>query len=460
MAYHADVRYLEGCNPALIERNASEFTRVRDLLVSLEQTATTARHHTVWESAHRHHYDARLADVHRLVAELCLGFDAARRALLRYADEVERARQWLRWGVEAESQLDTLISSVAVAITRDHQQAEPMRRWEDLRQTTGFLDWYAELGVDVERIRQAADRCHQQAGDAFGRALSIEQAAREDCVAALRRAHDELPDFRGDFRAAAGMIADLAPLQEEIRQAQQAPGSRLPGGGLPDNGFPAGDNRVSPALQQIREVAATLPAGVSPWQHEVVGSWSEQAHRDFVTANRELIRVAAHQSGLPADLLAAITWRESAGKPYVLDDAAALVREAANAEWSPVTPDNLPGRFGGSPDETSFGPLSVQLRRAAEVLGYNPDALSGDQRDEITSALRDPTQNLFIAARYLENLKAESGLAEVPTDQLTTQHYQELAARYNGGPYWLSTHSQDYGNDIVSLLDGARAALR
>jgi len=78
--------------------------------------------------------------------------------------------------------------------------------------------------------------------------------------------------------------------------------------------------------------------------------------------------------------------------------------------------------------------MAVQIRRAAEVLGYDPANLSDSQRAEIVSALKDPAQNMFITAKYLESLKAESDFADVPADQLALYQYEELAARYNGGP--------------------------
>ncbi|RPK89871.1 hypothetical protein [Streptomyces sp. ADI98-10] len=76
-------------------------------------------------------------------------------------------------------------------------------------------------------------------------------------------------------------------------------------------------------------------------------------------------------------------------------------------------------------DETSFGPIAIQIRRGAEVLGYDPDSLTGHQR-----AIVEPAQ------------------------------YQELAARYNGGPYWEGDQAQAYGRGFGNHLENARDALR
>ncbi|MGH3927066.1 MAG: hypothetical protein ACRDTT_30065 [Pseudonocardiaceae bacterium] len=104
--------------------------------------------------------------------------------------------------------------------------------------------------------------------------------------------------------------------------------------------------------------------------------------------------------------------------------------------------------------------MAVQIRRGAEVLGYDPEHLSDQQRDEIKSALKDPAQNIFIASEYLANLKAESEFAHVPADHMTPAQYEELAARYNGGPNWQGDHAQNYGENFTRHLGEAREALR
>ncbi|WP_228918025.1 hypothetical protein [Streptomyces sp. DH20] len=51
-------------------------------------------------------------------------------------------------------------------------------------------------------------------------------------------------------------------------------------------------------------------------------------------------------------------------------------------------PENLPSRRGGDPDETSFWPIAIQVRRGAEVLGYDPENLTGQQRTTVEESLR------------------------------------------------------------------------
>ncbi|MGH3902735.1 MAG: hypothetical protein ACRDTE_00810 [Pseudonocardiaceae bacterium] len=263
MAYHVDVEYLDECSPALIERNAAELGRTRDLLVSVEPSVHKARYGTVWESVHRRNFDTRLADVSRLVTELAEGFGKARTALVRYADEVEAAKQHLENGVDAEHTLGSLISQVAVPVTRT--------QWDDIRETTGFLDWLAELGMAADSIREDATRAYNQADDAFGRAQSVERAAREECLAELSAAYAALPDCRGDaFRDAAELAGQIAPLRAEAAQAGTDPHVGLPGSGVKGADFPvAAGAAVSPALQHIRTLLKSLPEGQSPWWHNI-----------------------------------------------------------------------------------------------------------------------------------------------------------------------------------------------
>ncbi|MGH3917219.1 MAG: hypothetical protein ACRDTC_27975 [Pseudonocardiaceae bacterium] len=48
----------------------------------------------------------------------------------------------------------------------------------------------------------------------------------------------------------------------------------------------------------------------------------------------------------------------------------------------------------------------------------------------------------------------------MPGDHLTAAQYEELAARYNGGPNWQGDHAQDYGKDVRKHLREAGEALR
>ncbi|MFI5689716.1 hypothetical protein [Streptomyces sp. NPDC051636] len=88
------------------------------------------------------------------------------------------------------------------------------------------------------------------------------------------------------------------------------------------------------------------------------------------------------------------------------------------------------------------------------------ERLTDAQRDQVVGAVKDPTQNIFVASEYLAQLKAESGFADVPPEQMTREQMQELAARYNGGPYYQDPNAQAYGRGFDRKLDDAKEALR
>ncbi|MEU6706986.1 hypothetical protein [Streptomyces wuyuanensis] len=56
--------------------------------------------------------------------------------------------------------------------------------------------------------------------------------------------------------------------------------------------------------------------------------------------------------------------------------------------------------------------------------------------------------------------KEESGLADVPAEEMTREQRQELAARCNGGPYWQNAQAQSYGRGFDRNLDDARGAIK
>ncbi|MCZ2526988.1 hypothetical protein [Streptomyces sp. HB2AG] len=461
MTYYSEVKFLEDCNPAMIERNAAEYKRMRDLLESVVPSVKKAKDDTEWVSPSRAHYDARLRDVDGLVTGLSDGFEKAWKALLRYADAVETAKSHFDNGVHCQEELAKVIAREAMPITRTAQEAEPMRQWEDLRGTTGILDFLAELTVDVDAIMDEANRWHQQTSEAFERALKTEEPARDKCVAALQEAYETLPDFRGNFKDAAALLERVDALQQEARQAAGDPNTHLPGSGPKTDGIPkvGPDVLVSQQLMRIQELCKGLPEGTN--NNYWLTSESDADRREWIKANKDIIAAAARESGLPPAMLAGIAWQEIGGKGRVWDDGAGLARGIADQGWFPVTPENLlPDRLAGSPDETSYGPMSIQVRRAAEVLGYDPANLTEPQRDQVVQALEDPAQNVFIASEYLAQVKAESEFADVPADQMTPEQYQELASRYNGGPGWQYDEAQAYGRGFMNDLDEAKQAMK
>lgn len=212
----------------------------------------------------------------------------------------------------------------------------------------------------------------------------------------------------------------------------------------PDSGEVDDNGAVSAALQRIRTRLAGLPEGEG--NHYWLRSESDDDRFAYISANKRLIVAAAQDCGLSPEMLAGIAWQEIGGAPRVVDDVAYEVRKV------------LPGT--DDPDKTSMGPLAVQVRRAAEVLGYDPGNLAGAQRKAVVEAVREPRQNIFIAAAYLAHLKAGSPYADVPSERMTREQMQDLAARYNGGPFYEVDAAQAYGRAFAQHVDAAARALR
>ncbi|RSS79556.1 hypothetical protein [Streptomyces sp. WAC06614] len=459
LSYRKDVEFLAECNPALVERNAQEFKRLRDLLTEIGTPARRAETGTEWHSEHSGAYTSRLAEARKLAEQMAEGFGKAASALHAYSQALTTARSHYSAGRRTEQQLADLIHTKGTAITRTAQQAEPMRQWEDMRATTGVLDFFAELTMDVDDIRDRADSLHDSCGGSFDRARTTESEARATCLHLLGQAYQLLPEFRlkGDS-SKVDLYAAMADLRREGAEARQNPLTHLPGSGPKrDMDGPLGREPVSPALRDIQMRVAGLPeADDQYWDPPS----SDREKASWISHNKEVLKAAAAHAGLPVEVVAGIAWQEIAGQQGFWDDITDTVRQQADSPLSPIIPENLPDRAGGRPDETSFGPIAIQLRRGAEVLGYDPQHLTEGQRNLIEDALQDPKQNAFIAAGYLAQLKAESGFADVPAEQMTEAQMKELAARYNGGPYWETTKAQQYGERFGSNLGQVKDSLR
>ncbi|HEY0637838.1 MAG TPA: hypothetical protein VGD67_09340 [Pseudonocardiaceae bacterium] len=454
MAYWSEVGYLDECEPNRVTVAAAEYARIARLIAVAVPELHGVRSGTEWEGAGRPGYDRRLTDVMDVLTHLGEVAALAGAALDDYAAELVRARVALGAGMVDQEGLRALIARYDRPTT-----VEPLRWWEHVRAAPQRLDVLTgPLSADAE-LRARADALHASAHAAFDDALRIERAAREDCLTRLGVAIQRLPDVVADPTVAAHVVAVAPGLAAATVRAAGAPHVRLPGMSDLDGVPPIGP--VSPALQRIRDEAARIPRGTATWTtldyarwKAGLGSTEEQFKQWWIADHSVALRTAAQLAGVPVEVLAGVAYQEIGGKPPVLDLATDKARQLHVDGVLAVAQE----RVRGEPDQTSYGPLAVQVRRAAETLGY--ESLSDVERAELVRSLSDPTTNIFIAAEHLADLKRGTDFALVAAEDLTAAQRQELAARYNGGEHWAGDHAQDYARRYTADLPRALAALR
>ncbi|MFG2994935.1 hypothetical protein [Streptomyces sp. NPDC048340] len=466
VTYREDVEYLEFCNPGLVEQNGEEFCRMHRLLASVDGSMTAASGND-WDSRAADAYGRFLEQAHDMITSLADAYKTAWQALVAYSDTLSVAKRRYEDGLYTEGRLSQTMARVASAITQQARAAEPLRQWEDLRKKTGLFDSIAEATIDVDSIRDEAESYYTQTRQAYGDAKRIEQDARAVCKSGLTQAQRSVPVYRGIIPDPATLLAGFPAARDEAVQAWMDPNVQLPGTGPKADVFLERpyDDKVSPKLAQIRAriEGLGLPPAMDNDHNQWTRSDSDQKRREWILANRGYLLDAAASTGIPPDVLAGIAWQEVEGAPKIVDRFVDDYRQTQDQipAWAWPVVDAVADHYGlsGEPDATSMGPIAIQIRRSAEVLGYDPLNLTREQRIEIKNATLDPSTNIYIAAEYLAQLKAESEFALVPTEQMTPEQYQELAARYNGGPHWHSQQAQAYGGRFTRTLDEVRQTL-
>ena len=167
------------------------------------------------------------------------------------------------------------------------------------------------------------------------------------------------------------------------------------------------------------------------WKFPVLGdpNYIHDFKRQWVRGYRDVIKAAARQFDLPEILVGGVAYVEVGGDPLWIDDIAHKIREfdhAADPVLEPLT-------ITTEPEKTSFGNVSIQIRRAAEALGYKPEKLSDEQEKMIIDSLKDPRQNIFISAKHLADFK-DIDFKGKSAGQMTLEDIMVTATRYNRGP--------------------------
>lgn len=104
---------------------------------------------------------------------------------------------------------------------------------------------------------------------------------------------------------------------------------------------------------------------------------------------------------------------------------------------------------------TSYGNTSVQIRRAAETLGYS----EYDDEDMI-SMLKDPIQNIYVSAAHLNYLR-NIDYKDKKANELSDDEIKIIASRYNIGPqYEKEAITTSYGEEIYANKKDILEALK
>ncbi|MFP4411274.1 eCIS core domain-containing protein [Coleofasciculus sp.] len=163
--------------------------------------------------------------------------------------------------------------------------------------------------------------------------------------------------------------------------------------------------------------------------------------KQWVRGYLEVIEQAATTFKLPSILVAGIAFREVGGDPPISDPLAYGWRYSTRISREYAL-------------RTSYGNLSIQIRRAMESLGYDSALTTGTQLQAIRESLLEPRQNIFIAAQHMSDLRNIDFPGKKAAD-LTRDDIMVIAARYHAGPELtreeLHPYVRGYGQRI--LLD-------
>ena len=153
-----------------------------------------------------------------------------------------------------------------------------------------------------------------------------------------------------------------------------------------------------------------------------------EAHKKkYVVALSEALKDLEWNYDIPAVMLAGIAYMEFGGDPPIQDYVAHCLRTViSNDPTGLLSSKSTPSYL------TSFGNISMQLRRAAELLD-DYGKLDYDLEKELINVLNNDKTALILVARHLVDLKNIDFSNKKGTDLI----YEEMAVvvgRYNVGP--------------------------
>ena len=174
--------------------------------------------------------------------------------------------------------------------------------------------------------------------------------------------------------------------------------------------------------------------------------------KEWIQTYSEIIKKATELCDIPPELIASVAWIEVGGDPLLIDDVAYLTRDFLIDRF--FTPIDEPKNKTSTANLTSFGDLSMQVRRVAEVFRTNIDSLTSDEQWQLIKISKNTQVQIFLVAQHLSDLK-NIDFPGKTSDELTTEDIRVIGCRYNIGPnhkYDIALTNQ-YGERIENALD-------
>jgi len=228
-----------------------------------------------------------------------------------------------------------------------------------------------------------------------------------------------------------------------------------PNMGVDPLGRQTGERTADAAEAVLRDLLNPVPPD-STWSFDDLVRWQFQRGNGYlftlkamwVRDYRSTIKRSAAANDLPARLIGGVAFQEVGGDPSWVDDIAYRLRSLGLSRSKP-------------PLFTSFGAISIQLRRAAETFGRDPKTLSESDYEMLIEALKDPVSNIQIAAAHLADIRNLLFPGKSAAD-LTDEEIKIIATAYNRGPnHSLEELRQNtsYGQAVLKHLKEVDEAL-
>lgn len=185
------------------------------------------------------------------------------------------------------------------------------------------------------------------------------------------------------------------------------------------------DTPLTPTHREIMERAGRVPPpqGDPPLRSRLQ---REVFREHFIRAHSASITAAADYYRVPPGLVGAELAHEASGKFVWMKQLVYAGRRL--------------GIISGDPRLTSIKPSSVQVGRAAEILGYDSETMTTAQMDAVSSFLSDARTAPWASAGYLRRMADLLGYCEDGA-QWSPQIIRDVAATYRNGP----------GDDLLGL---------